>query len=377
MVQCLICLRAFKKSFFLSKHITKEHNITTNKYYDDHLLQETEGICLTCGNKTQFICLTVGYKKHCSRSCTASNPTIQEKRKKKLKKHYADGSIQRKRKNTCLYRYGKENPSQIAEIKEKKKNTFQKSLGVDNCFQSEIIKEKIRKTNRKKYGVDFSGSAKQVKEKKKETCQKKYGVDHYSKTARYKEQIRITCQDRYGVNNVFQTEKTKEKTKLKCRKKYGVDYYSQAPEIQHKSRETCTKKYGVDNFSKTFDFRLAARNRLIERIERNHGSINPRIGNHELEFFDLLQSKISYPIIQNKYLIGYYPDGRIEELRIIIEFDEPEHQQRTWYKNRDLQKDSDYKAIGYIVIRIKEVDFLRDKTGTINKLKEKLNVCSN
>lgn len=62
------------------------------------------------------------------------------------------------RKNTCLIKYGYENPSQVKEIKDKKEKASLDKYGVINVFQSNEIKEKIYKTCKEKYGYEKIGA---------------------------------------------------------------------------------------------------------------------------------------------------------------------------------------------------------------------------
>ena len=62
--------------------------------------------------------------------------------------------------------------------------------------------DKFKETCIKKYGVDNPGKAKSVIEKHKQTCLEKYGVSSYNKTDEFKERYKNTCLDKYGVTNI-------------------------------------------------------------------------------------------------------------------------------------------------------------------------------
>ena len=59
-----------------------------------------------------------------------------------------------KAKNTCIEKYGVENPSQDPEVKEKIKNTFLENYGVEHPMKVKDIEQKVTKTILKKYGVN-------------------------------------------------------------------------------------------------------------------------------------------------------------------------------------------------------------------------------
>lgn len=188
-----------------------------------------------------------------------------------------------------------------------------------------------------------------------------------------KNKSKQTCLLHHGSEHPYQSEKIKKIGQSTLLKNYNVSVPCRSLKIQISSKQTCMNKYGVDNYSKTFEFRLLARNRLIERIKKQtDGKINPRIGNNETEFFNELQKQIPHELLLNEYFHGYYPDARIEELKLIIEFDEPEHLSRGWYKNRDIQKDEDYKYLGYRCIRILERNWLNNKNKIISDTTQRI-----
>ncbi len=102
--------------------------------------------------------------------------------------------------------------------KEKAKNTCLQKYGVENPFQSEIIKKRIKKTNLQKYGVENPSQSIAIKQKKKETSLKNYGVTNYTKTQEYKERYKKTYLQKYGVEHPLQNREIKRKmmrTKIK------------------------------------------------------------------------------------------------------------------------------------------------------------------
>ena len=323
---CQICNQETNK---LCSHI-RSHNISSKEYYDRYLKKENEGVCY-CGNNTKFSGLTYGYTKYCSYN--------------------------------CLHR--------SLETKQKKKETFQKNYGVDNIFQ---LNNKIKQSYINKLGVENPSQLQNVKNKKNITNLKNIGVDNPSKCCDIKEKKKETFQKHYHVDNCFQSEHIKDKIKKTCINRYGDYNISRTQFFKKKYREICLKKYGVDHYAKTFQFRLFARNKLIERIKRQSGGkIKPQLGNNEQEFFNELQKHISHKLILNEYFHAYYPDARIEEIKTIIEFDE------RWHllpknKERDLKKDEDYKILGYRCIRIKEEDYLKNKDQVMLILTQQLMV---
>jgi hypothetical protein len=184
-----------------------------------------------------------------------------------ITKYYCSKCSYLKRKETCLERYGVDNPmkseevkntlkeslmnkygidhySKTDEYKEKFKETCLKKFGTENPFSSEDIKEKIKETNNKKHGVDYPQQNEDIKKKTAETYNKKWGVNRYSQTEEWKEKIKITSNEKWGVDNYSQTEECKEKVRITSNEKWGFNSYTQTDEFKDrlkKGRESLTK----------------------------------------------------------------------------------------------------------------------------------------
>ncbi len=165
-------------------------------------------ICPICGKETPFRTILYGYSEFCSVECS-----------------YKSSNRIKKIKQTCLERYGVENPSQSKEIQKKKEQTCLKNYGVKSGFQ---LQEKFEQTCLERYGVKNPSQSKEIQKKKEQTCLKNYGVEYPS-----------------------QSKEVKEKTKQTCIKKYGVMYPSQSKEIQQKRIKTWQ-----DNFLKKHDLHI-------------------------------------------------------------------------------------------------------------------------
>jgi len=149
-MKCLIC--GIDKKF-LNKHLVNEHNLSQQQYYDTYLRQPGEGYCLHCGKALNFIKLSKGYGMFCSTKCQANSTYRHEKIK-----------------NTCLDRYGVENPyqteyakKQIRKSRKKSEDTLKKNnllnYGVENVWQRpDIINTMItnRKLKNKQYEKDHN-----------------------------------------------------------------------------------------------------------------------------------------------------------------------------------------------------------------------------
>lgn len=122
MILCQICNRECKNYISLGQHI-KSHGYNAEMYYIEFVSNDNK--CKICGKPTRFVSISVGYKPTCSAKCAGV---------------YGKD----KRKETCLEKYGTENPAQNIEIRQK----------ISNSIKSEECQEKTKQTNLIKYGVD-------------------------------------------------------------------------------------------------------------------------------------------------------------------------------------------------------------------------------
>jgi hypothetical protein len=121
----------------------------------------------------------------------------------------------KKRKKTCIDKYGVDNYMASDDFKKKYKEIiFEKYGGVENIFQSDIIKDRIKERNLEKYGVEYLSQTDIFREKSKQTCLNKYGVEYYYQSEDFKLKSEYTKIERYGDVNFVNVSKMKE-TKVK------------------------------------------------------------------------------------------------------------------------------------------------------------------
>ena len=102
----------------------------------NYIYKSPQHICPVCGKDTPFRTITYGYSEFCSVECS-----------------YKGESRVNKAKQTCLKKYGVENPSQSDEIKKKKEETCLKNYGVTNSLKSEKVRDALKNTMLERYGV--------------------------------------------------------------------------------------------------------------------------------------------------------------------------------------------------------------------------------
>lgn len=205
-------------------------------------------ICPVCGNLVKFVDKTRGYKVFCSHDC----------------KNSVEGKLifNQKLQNTCLERFGVQNP-----------------------FQDENVKQKIKETCLQKYGYEYACQSDLIKQKSRETCIQRYSCPISSQNYRVKEKLIDTNIKRYGVPYTFMSDKQKQKSKETCLEKYGYEYALQVPSIREKGYLTMKQK---GNFI-TSKLEKCLRNYLIE---------------NNIDFKEQYKSEL-YPFKCDFYLVDY------------------------------------------------------------------------
>lgn len=138
-------------------------------------------LCIQSGVTKQHICLKCGeylrstrkqggkisYPKYCSTKCSKNSNEVIEKIKQ-----------------TCLDRYGVENPFQVNEFK-----------------------QKTKQTNLDRYGVENPSFSKEIRQKRVFSCIERYGVEHWTQTKMPRKSLELLqnhdwLYDRYVNNRV-------------------------------------------------------------------------------------------------------------------------------------------------------------------------------
>ena len=161
--------------------------------------------CVVCGKPVKFHGHAYGFSKYCCSKCAReSKESIEKYKATNIKRYGEDYSkvISKKVNETKLKRYGKSgynNP-------EKNKETCLDRYGVDNPMKNKIIQEKAKQTCLDRYGVetylksdDYLNKKQYYIEKAKQTCLDRYGVINPMQLDEYKKKVNETCLDRYGV----------------------------------------------------------------------------------------------------------------------------------------------------------------------------------
>ena len=146
----------------------------------------------------------------------------------------------KKTEDTCMKKYGVNNPMQCKEIQDKAKDTNLERYGAENPMQCKEIKDKIKATLKEKHGegITCSFQLESVKEKLKQTWLKNYGVDHPFKSEEIKNKAKATNLERYGYECSLQSQEIQDKIKTTLKERYGVEYPTQNEKIKNKALDS-------------------------------------------------------------------------------------------------------------------------------------------
>lgn len=130
------------------------------------------------------------------------------------------------------------------DVVNKMRNTW------ENKDDSEIetIQTKRKNTNIKKYGIDIASKLPEVIEKNKQSHIKNWG-DYAMRDKEILNKRKTTCIQKYGGVGMA-SEFIYQKIKKTNTEKYGVEYYSQSENWYKKCVETAIEKYGKEWVSK-------------------------------------------------------------------------------------------------------------------------------
>jgi len=200
--------------------------------------------------------------------------------------------------------------------------------------------------------------------------------------------MRKTCFKNSGFENPLMNDNLKRQGMIK---KYGVEYALQFKEIQEKIKETLLNRYNVDHPSKislvkdkktqtqilhfgdlycrTPEARLIYRQNFIHNIENQKGSYQVQRGKNEQMILDELE-KIFEIIIQRDFTyFGFYPDGYIKELNLVIEIYEEHHRHTCYLDYDERRKNTIIENLNCNFFIIWEKDWLTSKEQVISQFK--------
>lgn len=251
-----------------------------------------------------------------------------------------------KYKNTCIEKYGVDNPAKSQKIYNKIKQTNIERYGVSNPFANKEICNKIKNTLLEKYGVDNPMKSKELHEKSIKTLNDNYGVNIPSKSQKIQEKMKDTCMRKYGVDNVFKVSDFKNKMSNTMIERYGSPFPMGCEEIRNKIYTTNINKYGVKTPLESADIRGKA----VASMYKN-GTC--KTSKQQSYICKLYNGIINYPFMN--YNLDILIDNNID-----VEYDGSGHRlsilfgnvSEYEFKQKEITRNNYLKRAGYYIIRL-------------------------
>lgn len=244
--------------------------------------------CPVCKKSRKILKTTLSRKPEYLQKCVIC---CREETKQETLKNFDWSERTKKIKQTCLNRYGVDNPSKLEKFKDKKKKTFEKHYG-----DGEAIREKQSQSLKRAFEKNKS----EILKKRKQTCLEKYNCDAYTKTEEYKlrnnqawqtknnkdikeivEKRKQTKLEKYGDENYHNPEKFKQT----CLKHFGVENPNQSNTVKEKIKQTCLSRYNTTCFSKSEgwksymkDYKVNHEAKIKETIQKSHETCLKKYG---------------------------------------------------------------------------------------------------
>lgn len=315
------------KLVYAEKLRPNDFNYLSLRYNDSYSLKETlfriknhiekHPLCPTCGKPIKFVGV---FKKHCSRKCSANDPTTRDKCSKTCIEKYGvtnvfqDKEVINKIKETCIEKYGVNSYVKTNEYQNKKKKTCLEKYGVDDHMRSAAVKSKIKNTFISKYGVTNPGAIPEVKNKVRQTSLKRYGTKCTFQAPHVLEQIKKTNLEKYGYENPSSSIIIRKKVENTMLKKYGVKCGLSSKYIREKGKQTSLIKYGYEFPSQS----KQVKQKILDAKHKNHS-----FGKSKEEDYIYEQLIKKYPNTKRQYFSERYKhscDFYIPDLDMFIEY---------------------------------------------------------
>lgn len=226
-------------------------------------------------------------------------------------------AVKKKSRETCLKKYGVDNPMKTEEIQVKCQQAAAEKRARISALGEEISRYYIDENHSladtsahfsitidslknylKEHGITKDG--KKVVALAKDSFKRRYGVDSYFKTDECKEKLKELA-ERNGADSYPKTDECKRKTRESLERKYGC-FYVQTEDFKNKSKNTSLDKYGVEFSTQSEEVKQRIKDANIKRY--GVGSYSQRsiknysIWNSKEKMVDFLSSLDAKPSLK-------------------------------------------------------------------------------
>jgi hypothetical protein len=232
---------------FLSENATFRQKV----YHIENSIFEKK-LC-DCGKERNWQSNLGKYSTYCSNSC-------------------ASIYTKKQRQETCMSRYGVENPAKSNEIKEKIKEKMINTYGVDNYSKTDEFSNLM-----KNQWAEYTHKERsEIREKTKKTCQTKYSADSPLESTIIKQKIKDTLLDKFGVDSPLKNKEILKKQQATMISKFNRVNYQQL----HISEEHIENLKNKDWVSSQLD--IISPRQLGHQVNMSYAHICKIIAGHGL-----------------------------------------------------------------------------------------------
>ena len=210
---------------YLNDNIPSEiidFSVSEKLYYFKNEVKDL--ILCDCGKHRKFIGFKNGYRDTCgNKSCFVS-----------------------KRKETCIKKWGVDNPKKSKEIIEKEKINIRNKWGVEHYMLSDKVRDKFKNTMKERWGVEWAQQCEYIKTKSLKTWNNNENKENIINSRNYKlknkshvekkeiiEKRKKTIEENWNSYDNFINHRLKS-IKNKSIEKWGVDHHFKSKEIIEK-----------------------------------------------------------------------------------------------------------------------------------------------
>lgn len=217
---------------YLNNNIPSEilHLKVSEKLY--YLINDLKELLLCeCGQHRSFIGFKNGYR-----------PTCGDKK-----------CVLKKRKETCLKKYGVDNPKKSKSVIEKEKENIRTKWGLEHYMFSDSVRERFKSKMLERYGVEWAQQSQDIRHKSKKTWTDNIKKDEIVESRRQImlnkseiEKVEINNKRKLAIENKWGSYENFSNWRNKCISeqsmiKYGVDHHFKSSEVISKRIESYKK----------------------------------------------------------------------------------------------------------------------------------------
>jgi predicted transcriptional regulator len=293
-IVCFECGKSFNynKSWF-NRHIKKEHNLTTQQYYDKWLKEPNEGTSIISGNQTTFYNILQGYAtilntesinkidvdienicidflngiciKNICNTHNIKQSIIKKILNQNIQKYYLQLQYCKEPNYICnicfqpyttIYTLSKHINQHHNITQEEYYLKYMNGIK-QHCLTcgKQVQFYNLNKKYAKYCSAKCCSNSKETQQIRKQTCIEKYGVSSPMELSEVQEKLKQSMLTNWGVKHPMESKEIRLKQQETTMKNFGVYNPSQSKEIQNKKAETMIKNWGCENYFKSDNFK--------------------------------------------------------------------------------------------------------------------------